>query len=96
VIIINIFCESCNGDTLREYRNYKYLKKIHKKIYIVACRPISRQHPKYAHATIEKILEEVFSVWSAPRPVLGNWPIETHSDNRRRILYVVRAIPSAG
>jgi hypothetical protein len=35
-------------------------------------RPISRQRPEYAHATIERILEEVFSVWSTPCPVLGS------------------------
>jgi hypothetical protein len=52
---------------------------------IVTCRPISRQRPKYAHATIEKVLEEVFSMWSASCPVLGNRPIITHSDNRRGV-----------
>jgi hypothetical protein len=62
----------------------------------VICRPISRQRLKYAHATIEKALEEMFSMWSAPCTVLGNGPIDTHSDNRRGIFYVVRAIPSAG
>jgi hypothetical protein len=44
----------------------------------------------------EKVLEEVFSMWSAPCPVLGNGRIYTHSDNRRGIFYVVRAILSAG
>jgi hypothetical protein len=29
---------------------------------IVTCRPISRQRPKYAHATIEPMLQEQFSM----------------------------------
>jgi hypothetical protein len=49
----------------------------------VSCRLISRQRPKYAHGTIE--LEEVFSMWSASCPVLGNGSINTHSDNRRGV-----------
>jgi hypothetical protein len=43
----------------------------------VTRRPISRQLTKYEHATIEKVLEEVISVWYAPYPVLGNEPINT-------------------
>jgi hypothetical protein len=43
----------------------------------VACRPISRQRPKFAHATTEKLLEG-FSMWSAPYPALGNGPKDTH------------------
>jgi hypothetical protein len=39
---------------------------------IVICRPISRQHPKYAQATIEEVLQEVFSMLSAPCSLLGN------------------------
>jgi hypothetical protein len=62
---------------------------------IVTCRPISTQRPEYANATIEKVLEEVFSMWSASYPVLGNGPIDTQSDNRRDIFYVVHAMPSA-
>jgi hypothetical protein len=50
------------------------------RVYIVTCRPNSTQRPKYAHATIENLLEEVFSMWSAPCPVLGNGSIDTHSD----------------
>jgi hypothetical protein len=62
-------------------------------VYIVTCRPVSRQHLKYAHATIKGVLEEEFSmyrhiltreevfyVWSAPCPVLVSGPIDTHSD----------------
>jgi hypothetical protein len=37
---------------------------------IVTCTPISRQLPKYAHATTEKVLQELFSMWSAPCPLL--------------------------
>jgi hypothetical protein len=40
--------------------------------------PASSLRPKYAHATIEMVLEEVFSMWSAPCPVLGNDRIHTH------------------
>jgi hypothetical protein len=57
----------------------------------VTSRLISRQRLKYAHATIEGVLEEEFSMWPAPCPVLGNGPIDTHSDNRRSVLCVVRA-----
>jgi hypothetical protein len=32
---------------------------------VVICRSISRQRPKYANATIEKALQEVFSMWFA-------------------------------
>jgi hypothetical protein len=35
-------------------------------------RPTSRQGPKYAHATIEKVLKEMFSMSSAPCPLLGD------------------------
>jgi hypothetical protein len=34
--------------------------------------PISRQRPKYVHATIEKVLQEVFSMWFAPCQLLSN------------------------
>jgi hypothetical protein len=62
---------------------------------IVTCRLISRQRTKYEHATMERVLE-VFSMWSAPCPVLGNGPIKTYSDNRRVVFYVVRSTSSAG
>jgi hypothetical protein len=29
---------------------------------IVTCKPISNEHPKNAHATIESVLQEVFSI----------------------------------
>jgi hypothetical protein len=38
----------------------------------VTCRPISRQRPKYENPTIEKALQKVLSMWSAPCPSLGN------------------------
>jgi hypothetical protein len=63
---------------------------------IVTCRPVSERRPKYAYVTIEKILEEVFSMWSAPCPVLGNGPMNTQSNNRRCVFYVVRAMPRTG
>jgi hypothetical protein len=71
-------------------------KKLKNLEYIVTCRHISRQRPKYEHATIERVLEEVFSTWSTTCPVLGNGPIGTHSDNRRGVSYVVRSMPNAG
>jgi hypothetical protein len=46
--------------------------------YAVTCRPISWQRPKYAHATIQRVLQEVFSMWSATCPVLGNGAVNTH------------------
>jgi hypothetical protein len=48
---------------------------------IVTCRPISRQCPKHAHATTEKVLQEVFCMWSAPYPLLGNRSLK-HSRTR--------------
>jgi hypothetical protein len=33
--------------------------------YIVTCRPISRQRPKYEHATTEPVSQELFSMWFA-------------------------------
>jgi hypothetical protein len=58
----------------------------------VTCRHVSGQCSEYVHATIERILGEVFSVWSAPRPVLGNGLIYTHSDKKRGVFYVVRIV----
>jgi hypothetical protein len=51
---------------------------------IVACGPISRQQPKYAHAIIEKVLQEVFSIWSAPFPLLGNGSLNTFPQKQTR------------
>lgn len=50
---------------------------------ILMYRSISRQCLKYAHATIEKILEEVSSAWSALCPLLGNGLIDTHRAGRQ-------------
>jgi hypothetical protein len=44
---------------------------------IVTCRPISTQRLKYVDATIEKVLQEVFTMWSAPCPLLGNGSLNT-------------------
>jgi hypothetical protein len=44
---------------------------------IVTCRRISRQRPKKAYATIEKVLQELFSMWSATLPLLGNGSLNT-------------------
>jgi hypothetical protein len=49
----------------------------------VTCRTISRQHPKYAHA-IEKILQVVFSMWSAPCSLLGNRSLNTFPQKQTR------------
>jgi hypothetical protein len=49
---------------------------------IVTYRPISRQRSKYAQETIERVLQEVFSMWSAPCPLLGNGPLNTFPRQR--------------
>jgi hypothetical protein len=54
----------------------------------VTCRPIYRQRPKYTHAIIEKEVQEMFSVWSAPCPLVGNWStthsrVNGYTDNNR-------------
>jgi hypothetical protein len=51
---------------------------------IAAFRHISRQRPKYAHATIEKVLQELFSMWSAPCPLLDNESLNTFPRQRIR------------
>jgi hypothetical protein len=53
-------------------------------ICIVTCRPMSRQRSKYEHATIEKVLQEVFSMWSAPCPLLGNGSLNTFPQKQTR------------
>jgi hypothetical protein len=40
------------------------------------------------------VLEEVFSEWSAPCPVLGNRPMDRHYGNKRGVFYVDRATHS--
>jgi hypothetical protein len=45
--------------------------------YIVSYRPVSTQRRRYAHATIEKGLQELFSMWSAPCPLLDNGSLNT-------------------
>jgi hypothetical protein len=51
---------------------------------IVTCRPISRQRPKYTHTTIEKVLQEVFYMWSALFPLLGNVSLNTFPQKETR------------
>jgi hypothetical protein len=53
-------------------------------INIVTCKPISMQRVKYTHATIEKVLQELFSMWCAPCPLLGNRLLNTFPQNNRR------------
>jgi hypothetical protein len=50
----------------------------------VTCTPISRQHPKYAHATLEKVLQKVFSMWSAVCPLLSNGSLNIPADTNAR------------
>jgi hypothetical protein len=45
--------------------------------FIVICTPIPTQRLKYAHATIEKVSKEVFAMWSASCPLLGNSSADT-------------------
>jgi hypothetical protein len=44
---------------------------------IVTCRHISIQRQIYAHATIGKVLQEVFCMWPAPYPLLRNGSLNT-------------------
>jgi hypothetical protein len=53
-------------------------------MHLVTCRPISRQRSKYAHATIKKVLQELFSIWSAPCPLLGNGSLNTFPRKQTR------------
>jgi hypothetical protein len=53
--------------------------------FILTRRTISKQRSKYTHATIENILEELFTMWSAPFLALGDGPIGAYSDNRRSV-----------
>jgi hypothetical protein len=50
----------------------------------VTCRPISRQRSKYAHATIQKVLQELFPMWSEPWPLLGNEELNTFPQKQVR------------
>jgi hypothetical protein len=50
----------------------------------VTCRAISRQRPKYMHATIEKVLQELFSMWSGPCPLLDNGSLNTFPKKQKR------------
>jgi hypothetical protein len=55
----------------------------------MTCRPIFRQRQKYAHATMGKVLQDLFSMWSAPCPLLGNRslniPAEADARNNRSV-----------
>jgi hypothetical protein len=46
------------ADMLFISKFYFWMKLNKSMKYTVTCRPISRQHPKYAHATTEKGLQE--------------------------------------
>jgi hypothetical protein len=73
---------------LTEWLNYIPVRKLQN---IATCRPISRQRPKYPHAKIEKVLEEMLSVCPAPCPALGNGPINKHFTRR---VFSLRSDPS--
>jgi hypothetical protein len=55
---------------------------------IVSCRPISRQRPKYAHATIKKVLQHFFYVVGAMpiarQRVTKHIPADANTWNNRR------------
>jgi hypothetical protein len=55
----------------------------------VTCRPISRQRPKYPHATIEKVMQELSSMWSTPCPLLGNGSLNTFPQKQTRGINVL-------
>jgi hypothetical protein len=44
---------------------------------------ISRQRPKYAQGTTEKVLLELFSMWSAPCPLLVNGSLNPYPQKQR-------------
>jgi hypothetical protein len=60
---------------------YMYIR-LYLSVHIVTCtctrRTTFRQRPKYMHATIENVLEEMFSTWSAPCLGLDNGLMYTH------------------
>jgi hypothetical protein len=60
------YCFSCKR-WMSQYRSF----------YIMTFRHISTQRPKYAHITIERVLQEVFSMLSAPCPLLSNESLNT-------------------
>jgi hypothetical protein len=51
---------------------------------MVTSRPFSRQSPKYAHATTANVFQELFSMWSASCPLLGNGPLNTFPQKQTR------------
>jgi hypothetical protein len=51
---------------------------------IVTWRPISSQRPKFAQATMKKVLQIVFSMWSASCPLLGNGSLNTFPQKQTR------------
>jgi hypothetical protein len=53
-------------------------------IRIVTRRQFSRRHPKYAHATIEDVLQELFSMCFASCPLLGNGWLNTFPKKQTR------------
>jgi hypothetical protein len=55
--------------------------------YIVTCRPISRQRPKYTDTTIEPTSQQVFSMW-----FLYNGPINTHY-RQQKTVFSVGSVP---
>jgi hypothetical protein len=65
------------------FLSFSYTNK-QREVHIVKCRSISRQHQKYAHAAIEKALQEVFSMWSAPCLLLGNGSLNTFPQKQAR------------
>jgi hypothetical protein len=65
---------------------YALLKNILNNLYTVTCRHISRQSPKYAHATIEKVLQEVVRVMPIARQRIAKH-ISTEANAKQRSQY---------
>jgi hypothetical protein len=77
----NTLCEKVSSFLKRQGRWYISLPLLK---YTVTCRFIPRQRMKYVHATIGKVLQELFSIWSAPCPLLDNGSLNIFPRKQRR------------
>jgi hypothetical protein len=57
----------------------------------VTCSPVSRQRPKYAHATMEPVSQQMFSMWSAYVHCWVEGPRRRILDKRKR--FSVGSVP---
>jgi hypothetical protein len=73
----NIYVGTVSNDIEKIYISRESNSLVLKVNYIVIC----SFRPKYAHAKIENIFQEVFSMWSAPCPLLGNGSLNAFQHN---------------